>query len=197
MTPRKHNVYFSQVFGVAPAALEGYGAFNITLVNDLPLFIDPFLLYDSKDSTFQALHDQIIDYLCFLRDRAVERELSEGEISHWFLFKEVRQNWLGFSLQGNRGTGLGADFAKALSANLRVVFSDFGSTGITASAHMEKLGLLNGGVGRDHLSDFTTNLIKHFLCEYTERFAREHIAAAKRSKFTVDKVALTTRRGAG
>ena len=40
-------IYFSDVFGVAPETLDQYGAFNIALVNDLPLFIDPFLLFDS------------------------------------------------------------------------------------------------------------------------------------------------------
>lgn len=36
------NIYFSDYFNVAPRLLEEYGAFNISLVNDLPLFIDPF-----------------------------------------------------------------------------------------------------------------------------------------------------------
>ena len=41
-------VYFSDIFGIDEQILEKYGAFNISLVNDLPLFIDPFLLYASK-----------------------------------------------------------------------------------------------------------------------------------------------------
>src|SRR5438105_3442847 len=102
-----HKVYFSDVFDVPPAVLDDYGAFNIALVNDLPLFIDPFLLFDSEDAKYRALHDDIITYLCFLRDRAVAGELTEGAIAHWLLFKEVKQNWLGFSRLGNSGTGLG------------------------------------------------------------------------------------------
>ncbi|MET3595347.1 hypothetical protein ABID26_004759 [Mesorhizobium shonense] len=31
------------------------------------------------------------------------------------------------------------------------------------------------GVGRDNISDFTTNLIKDYLCRYTEKFAAEHL----------------------
>jgi len=41
------NVYFSDFFNVDPDAIEEYGAFNISLINDLPLFIDPFLLFNS------------------------------------------------------------------------------------------------------------------------------------------------------
>jgi hypothetical protein len=91
------NIYFSDVFGVAPETLEEHGAFNVALVNDLPLFVDPFLLYDSPKPVYQELHDGIITYLCFLRDRAVAGELTSGAIMQWLLFKEVKQNWLGFS----------------------------------------------------------------------------------------------------
>lgn len=87
-------IYFSDVFQIKPEALEAHGAFNIALVNDLPLFIDPFLLFDSKRPEIRALHDDIINYLVFVRDRAQANELTEGSISHWLLFKEVKQNWL-------------------------------------------------------------------------------------------------------
>ena len=188
MTMHAPKIYFSDVFNVDPEVINRYGAFNIALVNDLPLFIDPFLLFDSSDAKYRALHEEIISYLCFLRDRAVAEELTPGAVSHWLLFKEVKQNWLGFSRTGNSGTGLGHDFAKALARNLATVFKDFGGETITAGSHLEKLSLLNGGVGRDHLSDFTTNLIKGFLLEYTQTFARKHIDADKRRSFMVDRV---------
>ena len=34
------KVYFTDWFNVDPDVLEEYGAFNISLINDLPLFID-------------------------------------------------------------------------------------------------------------------------------------------------------------
>jgi hypothetical protein len=40
------DIYFSDYFKVAPETIEAYGAFNISLVADLPLFIDPFLLFN-------------------------------------------------------------------------------------------------------------------------------------------------------
>lgn len=42
------KIYFSDFFNVTPDILDKYGAFNISLINDLPLFIDPFLLFGSK-----------------------------------------------------------------------------------------------------------------------------------------------------
>lgn len=185
---RYAGVYFTDIFGVAPEVLEEYGAFDIALVNDLPLFVDPFLLYDSENPRYRELHDGIIEYLCFLRDRALARDFTPAAATHWLHFKEVRQNWLGFSQEGNRGTGLGKDFARSLAKNLAEVFRDFGTETISESSHIEKLGLLGGGVGRDHLSDFTTNLIKGFLLDYTQTFALQHLRPEQRRRVHVDRV---------
>jgi hypothetical protein len=171
----KVGIYFSDFFDVDRAVVETYGAFDVSLINDLPLFIDPFLLFDSRKAEYQALHAEIIDYLKFLRDVAATGKLTQAHVDQWFRFAEVKQNWLGFSRSGNRGNGLGAKFANTLHRNLHLVFHDFGAESITKSSHLEKLCLLSDGVGRDHLSDFVTNLIKRFLLEYTQEFARRHL----------------------
>lgn len=181
-------IYFSDVFGVEPDVLDAFGAFNVALVNDLPLFVDPFLLFDSKQPEFRALHDDIIKYLVFVRDRALADELTEGAISQWLLFREVKQNWLGFSKQGNSGTGLGKHFAHALARNFQRAFQNFGEETFTRGSHLEKLGLLSGGVGRDHLSDFTTNLIKGHLLKYTEDFAKEYLLPNQTKLVHVERV---------
>jgi len=41
-------MYFSDYFQVPAKVLEEYGAFDLSLINDLPLFVDPFLLFDSE-----------------------------------------------------------------------------------------------------------------------------------------------------
>lgn len=63
-------VYFSDIFNVDESILESYGAMNISLLNDIPLFIDPFLLYASEKPEYRQLHENILDYLSFLRDKA-------------------------------------------------------------------------------------------------------------------------------
>jgi hypothetical protein len=65
------KLYFSDYFEVSEEALDQYGAFNISLVSDLPLFIDPFLLFNSDKPEYRRLRDSIIDYLRFLRDKSV------------------------------------------------------------------------------------------------------------------------------
>ena len=182
------DLYFSDVFAVAPDLLADYGAFNVSLINDLPLFIDPFLLFNSENANYQALHHGIIEYVRFLRDRAVAGELAPGLLTAWFMFPEVKQTWFGYSQSGNSGRGLGPDFARALSRNLYTIFTNFGAEAITRSSHLEKLCLIKDGVGRDNISDFTTNLIKEYLLEYTQAFALKHVNAKQRRVVSVSKV---------
>lgn len=178
------ELYFSQHFGVSPKVLEDYGAFDVSLASDLPLFVDPFLLFNSKKQEYRDLHDGMIRYLVFLRDRAIP-DLDPGLIKAWYMFQEVKQNWLGFTVLGNSGSGLGKDFARALHSSLGSILKGFGSESITKGAHLEKLALIKEGVGRDNISDFTTNLIKGYLLEYTQAFAQAHLSADRRGTFSV------------
>jgi hypothetical protein len=168
-------IYFSDFFGVSPQLLEDYGAFDVSLVNDLPLFVDPFLLFYSENPEYKQLHDEIIRYLLFLREISRRGVSSEAELKLWFYFREVKENWLGFSAFGNGGSGLGGKFARELHSNLASVFKDFGQEKIARGRHLEKLCLVSPGVGRDNISDFTVCLIKNFLLEYTQAFAVEHL----------------------
>lgn len=182
------KVYFSDSFGIAPELLQEYGAFNVSLINDLPLFIDPFLLFTSEKEEYRKLHEQMIAYLRFLRDQSVQGNVDEGLLRSWYMFPEVKQLWLGFSLKGNSGSGLGIDFARALHSNLNVIFKNFGNENITHGSHLEKVCLVRDGVGRDNISDFTANLIKEYLLEYTQQFCVQHISAEQRRVVNVENV---------
>ncbi len=182
------NIYFSDYFKCDPAELEKYGALNVSLIADLPLFIDPFLLFNSRKPIYRTLHDEMIKYIGFLKDKSGSGDLSADLIKSWYTFSEVKQNWLGYSLSGNSGRGLGGKFARSLHDNLHTVFKDFGRERVTRGRHIEKLCLIRSGVGRDNVSDFTTNLIKDFLCGYTEEFAKRQIDVSLTKKVAVPRV---------
>ena len=181
------ELYFSQHFDVDPRLVEEYGALDISVVSDLPLFVDPFLLFNSDAPTYQQLHEEILRYLLFLRDLAADVDLDDALIDNLYRFKEVKQNWFGFTLFGNNGAGLGKEFALALHGALGDIFADFGKETITCGTHLEKLCLIRPGVGKDNISDFTTNLVKGFLCEYTQTFARTHLAEDRCQDFRVSR----------
>ena len=182
------KIYFSDFFDVDTSKLEEFGAFNISLINDLPLFIDPFLLFGSKKYEYKKLHNSILKYLTFLKGKSEIGITHISQIKSWYLFPEVKQNWFGYSKVGNSGSGLGEKFAKAFSSSMHIVFDDLGKEIITQSSHLEKAGLFQIGVGKDNISDFTTNLIKEYLLEYTELFAKKHINKKQIKKVKVDKV---------
>lgn len=183
---RDFKIYFSDFFDVSPAQVASYGAFNISLINDLPLFVDPFLLFNSENKKYQDLHAEIIRYMLFLKEQS-KQKLPNGLVKSWYFFPEVKENWLGFSKTGNSGRGLGSDFARSLKRNLTTVFQDFGNEQNTAT-HLGKLTLIKNGVGKDQISDFTCNLIRGFLAEYTQEFALENISPEKLQSFNLAKV---------
>ena len=63
-----------------------------------------------------------------------------------------------------------------------------GKKKITKSSHLENLCLIKDGVGKDNISDFTTNLIKEFLLEYTEEFSKNYIDEKHLKKFNISRV---------
>jgi hypothetical protein len=169
------RIFFSDYFGVPRSRLDAYGAFDINLVSDLPLFVDPFLLFNSPKPEYQALHEEIIRYLVYLRDLSNTGTLAPATVRDLYRFQEVKQNWLGYTFMGNGGHGLGQDFATALNTSLGRILRNFGEPGISRGSHLEKLALIRPRVGKDNISDFTTNLIKHYLLDFTENFARTYI----------------------
>lgn len=179
------STFFSDKFRLEPALLEEYGALDVSLVTDLPLFIDPFLLFNSEKPEYRALHDGLIAYLVFLRDKAQAGVAAEPMLRAWYCFPEVKQTWLGFSVKGNQGSGLGIDFARALHGNLHRLFPTFGDEQITRGSHLEKVCLIREGVGKDNISDFVTNLIKDFLCSYTKEFATKDLTVEMRRTVAV------------
>lgn len=179
-------IYFSDFFNIDPSVIESYGAFNISLINDLPLFIDPFLLFSSDKPEYQKLHNDMLTYMAFLKSKA--NETSDAQIKAWYMFPEVKQNWFGYSVIGNGGRGLGKEFGQSLCSNLDLIFDDLGNEKITKTSHLEKACLFESGVGRDNVSDFTTNLIYSYLLEYTQEFTLKNIDETKRREFGINKV---------
>lgn len=177
------QLFFSDYFGVSTAVLEKYGALDICIEADLPLFIDPFLLFASEKKTYQALHDKIVEHLVHLKQHAVANP-GEANIS-LFQFPEIKQNWLGDCKWGNVGRGLGKKFARDVIAAFNGFYSNFGEETLTTSSHIEKLTLVGSGIGRDFISDFTANLMLEYLLEYTQKFAKRHLPAEKRKVFSV------------
>ena len=177
------KIIFSDYFQIPSKILEEYGALDICLSSDLPLFIDPFLLFASEKPEYQKLHDKIVTHLVSLKNIALDKTSSTN--LQLFQFPEREQNWLGLCKYGNKGKGLGPVFARNIISAFNGFYANFGDETISSKSHIEKLTLVGKGIGRDFISDFTTNLILEYLLEYTESFAKKHLKAEQTKTFSV------------
>jgi hypothetical protein len=181
------KLLFSEYFEILESKLEKHGALNICLSADLPLFIDPFLLFASEKKEYKKLHNKVVNHLVHLKEVAT---IGNGSLvnAHIFEFPEIKQNWLGMSKYGNGGKGLGKKFAASAIKSFNGFYSTFGDEKITDQTHIEKLTLLNSGIGKDFISDFTTNLILDFLLTYTEKFARKNLQPDQCKEFSINSI---------
>lgn len=140
-------MFFSEKFNVGSELIETYGAVDISLICDVPLFVDPMLIFNSNKPEYKALHEEIIKFFHFLYKKA-EKGLTKKEIGAWFNFKEVPNNWLGYSLEGNKGLALGQKYAEFLYNNIAFAIN---TNGLTQSGHIEKIMLLYEGSGKDRI----------------------------------------------
>ena len=60
-------MYFSEYFKVNKQKVREYGAIDINLVCDLPLFIDPMLIFNREKPEYKELHEQIIKYFLAIK----------------------------------------------------------------------------------------------------------------------------------
>ncbi|MDQ5825061.1 MAG: hypothetical protein M3441_12765 [Chloroflexota bacterium] len=133
------------------------------LVNDLPLCIDPFLLFKSKDLGLRELHGHIVSIF----NQAINwfRQGHIRELQRLIDFPEVNEIGLGYSEGGIRGSGLGIQMNQLLIGTLRVS-EPLQERGLK---HVEELQLVTIGVGADRISDIVGNILKSYLIEYTQR----------------------------
>ncbi|WP_299135275.1 hypothetical protein [uncultured Tenacibaculum sp.] len=178
------KLLFSEYFEINESQITEYGALNICLSSDLPLFLDPFLLFASEKPEYKVLHKQVVEHLILLKSYAIETNGQDVDIS-LFRFPEIKQNWLGLAQYGNGGKGLGLKFAKNAIKAFNGFYKTFGEEKITDETHIEKLTLLNSGVGKDFISDFTTNLIFEYLLEYTQKFALKYLNEKQITDFSI------------
>lgn len=143
--------------------------FAIPLLDeDIPLFVDPFLLWKSPSLQDKALHTAIVTsfnhvvqtYATGSREEAVDLLVNLSECEEAGLGSSSRR-------AGKRiGRGLASESLSTMA-------------GIPAVAnrsvqHIEIMQLLVNGIGKDRISDIACSIIKSFLIDYTIEQCRIH-----------------------
>ena len=134
---------------------------------DIPLGIDPFLLFKSRDQKHRAGHDQL---LAFFNEAMRLFRTGHHKEAHYLIdFPEASEISMGYRTVGKSGTGMGTYLNQllldTLSASPALV-----ERGVR---HIEEMQLVALGIGPDRISDMTANILKRFLIEYTQRQCSE------------------------
>jgi hypothetical protein len=130
---------------------------------DIPLGIDPFLLYKSRDPAFRALHASLIG--AFNNGIEALRRGNRDEARRRFDFPEVSEIGLGYTRAGKRGSGVGT----VLTGLILDTLTHAPALLERGVRHVEEMQLLSAGIGPDRVSDIAANVLKAFLIEYTQR----------------------------
>lgn len=129
---------------------------------DLPLFLDPFAISLRPDRWSRACASDVQQFFQLVVDRirSGDRNGAEDLLRH---LGEPNETRLGLSKGRPKGAGIGRHQASQLYDAL----ADSAAVKTGFLSHLEETELLIPGIGRDKVSDLTTNVIRKHLVEYT------------------------------
>jgi hypothetical protein len=137
---------------------------DVDIVKDTALFLDPRALRLHETDWGQECVSLVKDYFTSVLD-AVQAENETEGVRLLSGLHEPNETHLGLSAGRSAGRGVGDELARdlwrALAENAAVTQSNL-------LEDLEETALLVDGVGRDRISDVTTNIIREPLIHYTQ-----------------------------
>jgi hypothetical protein len=130
---------------------------------DIPIGIDPFLLFKSRDIILSELHSLILK--AFNKGIELVRTDNKQAAQKLFDFPEVAEIGLGYARNGKKGSGVGTFLSQLIIETL----SDSPALQERGVKHIEEMQLVSVGIGPDRISDIAANLLKKYLIEYTQK----------------------------
>lgn len=133
------------------------------LREDLPLYLDPFLLWKSDSAEYRHLHADLLGFVEEIRKHAVDGQATRARV----LLSEVSEPvelGLGYAAGTKRGSALGPGTIDGIVRAFQQV-PQFQTAGLD---HLEVLALLVPGIAEDRISDLTASVLKRWLSEFTE-----------------------------
>lgn len=137
------------------------------LDEDIPLYVDPFLLWKSPSQQDQALHTSVVNsfnHLNYLLRKSRESEARDTLIR----ISECSEVGLGQSKK-RRGSRIGSAKAEEILSLFRAIHH-YGQHGFT---HFEEIQLYVSNVSKDRVSDICCSFLKSWLIDYTTQVCYE------------------------
>jgi len=136
---------------------------------DLPLYIDPYVFSSQDDDWSVQCHNDVVSFFQTAIEciRAGEEERAKRLLSS---LNEPNETCLGISRKEPAGRGVSGSQALDLYDQLKE--SQAVKAGVLSE--LSDCELMVEGIGRDKISDITTNIIRRRLVEYTQEQCRIH-----------------------
>jgi hypothetical protein len=131
------------------------------LDEDVPLYVDPFLLWRSPSQQDNALHTALVN--SFNRQNwLIQKGREQEAIQNLIIASECDEVGLGVSPK-RKGKRIGDGTAREILNVFRRIpqYARYGFT------HFEEVQLYVDGISRDRVSDITCSFLKSFLIDYT------------------------------
>lgn len=132
------------------------------LEEDIPLYLDPFLLWKSPSQQDTSLHIMLISVFNKLCSSAFTGH-HDHVIDILVDMSECREAGLGSGLT-KRGLRISREKAEEIVS----LFKNIPQVKNNGFAHIETIQLLVSDISKDRISDFACNLLKSFLIDFTQ-----------------------------
>jgi|ERR1035437_2234763 hypothetical protein len=130
------------------------------LDEDIPLYVDPFLLWKSPSQQDNSLHNTLISSFNSLvltgnNNSSLAIELLKS-------FSECNEVGL-----GNSKSRFGKKIGDGTAIQILDIFKNIPQVKVNGLNHIEELQLLVDNISKDRISDITCSILKSFLVDYT------------------------------
>ncbi len=127
---------------------------------DIPFYIDPFLLWKSPSQQDNSLHLNLINSFNFLGHQYLKGKTDCIDT----LINCSECNEIGF---GTSKSKTGKRIGEKIANEILGLYNDIPQISKSGFLHFEEIQLLIDNIAEDRISDFTANFIKSFLIDYT------------------------------
>jgi len=131
------------------------------LDEDIPLFLDPFLLWKSPALQDQSLHTAMVNSFNHL---GAQVQKGEGGQAEELLIRLSECNAVGF---GASKTRQGKPIGRGTAQTILTLFESIPQVRKSGFVHFEEIQLLVDGIARDRISDIACNFLSSWLVDYT------------------------------
>ena len=182
---------FSQQFKITRDDSDDW--FDPDMDRDTELFIDPFLLYNSKSKIFKNAHQRVIDFFNIVF-KLVARSHGQHESKHFkeavklLQLGEFSGIWLGYTEDSNEGSGFGEELAKSIASAMWIAIDN----GLNKLSHFYSIPLFQEGIGPDRISDSVACIIREELITYTNEVCKKYRLATQKHQFPYGKFNFVT-----